>query len=180
MKTEDRSSALQYAKALMQLAQTKGSEEDVYKDLETVSRTFQEQPEFSLLFRHPAIPAPEKKRFISEFSENLDKLAGSLLFLLCERRKMQLLPLIVDEFNKLIRAKHNIISGTLISAEPMTDAEVSLIKGKLIQKLKKHVELLLETDSSLIGGCVLRLGDQVIDGSLKGRLKSIEKTLLSC
>jgi F-type H+-transporting ATPase subunit delta len=179
MKTEDRSSAHQYSHALLQLTEQQGNEEDVYKNLEVVGKVFQEQPELSVLFRHPSISAPDKKKFIEEFASHMDPLSGRLLQMLCERRKLHLLPLIVEDFKQLLRDKHNIVTGKLISAEPMTDEQVSNIKRKLIRQLTKHVELTVEIDKSLLGGYVLRMGDQVIDGSLKGRLQSIEKALLS-
>jgi F-type H+-transporting ATPase subunit delta len=179
MKTEHRSSAIQYAKALLQLTEADGSDEDVYKNLLVVSRAFQEEPQFEMLFRHPSITAPEKKRFLSLFAGSLDRLSAGLLLMLCEKRRMQLLPYIVEEFYELLRAKHNIVSARLVSAAPPSDEAVLLIKRKLIGQMKKHVELLVETDESLLGGFVLKIGDQVIDGSLKGRLQSIKNALLS-
>jgi F-type H+-transporting ATPase subunit delta len=179
MKTEDRSSAHQYSNALLQLTDVSGNAEDVFTNLDTVAKVFAEDPELSTLFKHPAISAPDKKRFLKEFSGSLDELSARLLQILCERRKLHLLPLIVEEFHQLLRTKNNIVSGTLISAEPLTEDAVSNIKRKLVKQLTKHVELKLEVDKSLIGGYVLKMGDQVIDGSLKGRLQTIEKVLLS-
>lgn len=179
MKTEDRGSAVQYANALLQLTNVQGDAETVFTNLDTVSKVFQSDPELSVLFKHPAITAPEKKRFLKEFSGNLDELSARLLQILCERRKMQLLPLIIEEFRDMLRAKHNIVSGTLVSAEKISDDAVNGIIQKLKDRLGKRVELVVEVDRSLIGGYVLRVGDQVIDGSLKGRLQTIEKALLS-
>lgn len=179
MKTEDRGSAVQYANALLQLTDASGSAETVFSNLETVSKVFKENADFLVLFKHPAISAPTKKKFLEEFSAGLDELSGRLLQLLCERRKLTLLPLIVEEFHELLRAKHNIVTGTLYSADAINEEAVSNIKQKLVKHLRKHVELQVQVDKSLIGGYVLRIGDQVIDGSLKGRLQNIEKALLS-
>lgn len=179
MKTDDRGSALQYAKALIQLTEKEGNEEVVFKNLATISGVFESQPEFFTLFRHPAIPSPVRKAALEEFSTELDRTSANLLLILCERRKMNLLPMIVEEFHNQLRAKHNIVSGTLISAADLSDEAVAAIKRRLSRNLKKHVELLLQKDESLIGGYMLKIGDQVIDGSLKGRLQSIEKALLS-
>ncbi|MBX9685286.1 MAG: ATP synthase F1 subunit delta [Candidatus Obscuribacterales bacterium] len=179
MKTEDRSSAVQYANALLQLTDLQGGAEDVYTNLSTVNKVFEETPEFSVLFKHPAISAPAKLGFIKEFAGGMDELSGRLLQMLCERRKMHLLPMVISEFRDLLRAKHNIVTGKLYSAEAISEEAVNNIKQRLVKQLRKHVELSVEVDKSLIGGYVLRLGDQVIDGSLKGRLQSIEKALLS-
>jgi F-type H+-transporting ATPase subunit delta len=61
----------------------------------------------------------------------------------------------------------------------LSDSAIADIKARLTEHLGKKLELEVKVDSSLIGGVVLRLGDQVIDGSLKGKLQSIERALLS-
>ncbi|MBX9721336.1 MAG: ATP synthase F1 subunit delta [Candidatus Obscuribacterales bacterium] len=179
MKAEDRGSAVQYANALLQLTDATGDAESVFTNLEIVNKVFEANPEFAVLFRHPSISAPQKKLFLQESTVGLDQLSSTLLQVLCERRKLNLLPLIIEEFRDLLREKHNIVTGTLTSAEAMDEEAVSSIKQKLVKQLRKHVELTVKVDKSLIGGYVLRIGDQVLDGSLKGRLQSIEKALLS-
>ena len=67
----------------------------------------------------------------------------------------------------------------MTSADPLHDSAVAEIKTRLIKKLGKQVELEVKIDRSLIGGMILRVGDQVIDGSLKGKLEALERSLLS-
>ncbi len=186
MKTDDKSSAIQYANALLQITAKDESEADVYRNLEVVCKVFTDEPELSVLFKHPAISAPARKSFIDEFAgQSLDNLTKRLLILLCERRKMHLLSLIFDEFRRLLEAKHNLVTAKLYCAEQIDDQAKESITQKLVKQLSKSesektkVRLITEVDKSLIGGYVLRIGDQVIDGSLKGRLQSIEKALLS-
>lgn len=179
MKSDEKGSAVQYATALLQLTEASGEAEEVFKNLASVCKAFEEDPEITVLFKHPAISAPQKKKFLDEFGNGMDKLSLRLLHILCERRKMNLLPLIVAEFKQLLLAKHNIMQGTLYTAETIDDGAVDKIKERLRNKLGKRVDLTVQVDKSLIGGYVLRIGDQVIDGSLKGRLQSIEKALLS-
>lgn len=179
MKSDERSSAVQYANALLQLTNEFGGAEEVYTNLETVSRVFDSEPELMVLFRHPAITSTEKEKCLNEFCVNMDKLSARLLHILCERRKLHLLAAIVTEFKQLLLDKHNIVQGVLTSADQMDDESVKNIQNRLVSKLGKRVQLSVEIDKSLIGGYVLRIGDQVIDGSLKGRLQGIEKALLS-
>jgi len=179
MKSDERSSAVQYANALLQLTNEFGGAEEVYTNLETVSRVLDAEPELMVLFRHPAISSTEKEKCLNEFSEKMDKLSGRLLHILCERRKLHLLAAIVTEFKQLLLNKHNIVQGVLISADHMDEESVKNIQSRLVSKLGKRVQLAVEIDKSLIGGYILRIGDQVIDGSLKGRLQGIEKALLA-
>ncbi|MBA3992408.1 MAG: ATP synthase F1 subunit delta, partial [Cyanobacteria bacterium DS2.3.42] len=71
------------------------------------------------------------------------------------------------------------VSASLVSSEKLSDEAVANIKARLTEHLGKRLELEVKVDPSLIGGVVLRLGDQVIDGSLKGQLKAIEKALMA-
>lgn len=179
MKTEDRGSAVQYASAILQLTDKSGSAEAVYKNLELVVKVFSATELLSVFFKHPGISAADKKEVLKVITGSLDQLTGRLLELLCERRKLSLLPAILDAYRDALRAKHNIVTGTLYSAEEVSDEAVQSIKQRLVKQLRKHVELAVQVDRSLIGGYTLRIGDQVIDGSLKGRLQTIEKTLLA-
>jgi F-type H+-transporting ATPase subunit delta len=61
----------------------------------------------------------------------------------------------------------------------LSDAEVADIKSRLTMNLGKQLDLKVKVDKSLIGGVILRLGDQVIDGSIKGKLRELEKVMLS-
>ena len=61
----------------------------------------------------------------------------------------------------------------------LSESDVANVKARLTEHLGKRLELEMSVDQSLIGGFILRLGDQVIDGSLKGKLRAIEKTLMA-
>lgn len=179
MKSEDRSSAIQYANALLQLTEEKGDPKVVLENLQVLRNVFLDDQELMVLFKHPAIAASKKLEFLKEASAGLDELTAQLLQLLCERRKLHLVPAIMEQFYQLLLAKYNRVVGTLTSAEPISDEDVASIKKKLEERLQKTVQLSVNVDKSLIGGYMLKVGDEVIDGSLKGRLQSIEKILLS-
>jgi F-type H+-transporting ATPase subunit delta len=179
MKSEDRSSAIQYANALLQLTEETGDPRTVFENLNALGGVFTSDPELMVLFKHPSIAAPKKLEFIKEASTGLDTLTAQLLRLLCERGKLHLLPAILDEFKALLLQKLNRAEGTITSAEPISAEEVASIEDKLQKRLNKKVKLTAHVDKSLIGGYVLRVGDEVIDGSLRGRLQGIEKALLS-
>ncbi|MBX9571646.1 MAG: ATP synthase F1 subunit delta [Candidatus Obscuribacterales bacterium] len=179
MKTEEKTIAVQYANALLQLADASGDLRNIYGNLDAVAKAFKGNPELLVLFKHPAISAPQRLQLLKEMGKDLDKLSARMLELLVERRKIELLPTILEEFYELLRARHNRVTAQLVCAEQISEQESESIKQKLEKKLNKTVELSLHIDKSLIGGYVLKIGDQVIDGSLKGRLQSIEKSLLS-
>lgn len=180
MKAGSTSSANQYANALLQLAETKGLSNDVLQNLQGINEAMRAEPEMGTFLGLPSINYATKAEFLKKaFGSKIDELTGRLIEILCERRKMNLLPLIQEAYRGLLNEKRGIAAGTLKSADALDNESLEQIKKKLSASLGKQLELEVQQDKSLIGGFVLRLGDQVIDGSLKGRLQAIEKSLLS-
>jgi F-type H+-transporting ATPase subunit delta len=180
MKSENSLAAAQYANATIELASKQKAEKNVLDDLHMINQVVSSSREFEIVLGHPGIKPDEKKKLmVSLFGSKLHDLTQRLLELLCDRRRLELLGAIEQEYRQLWREKQNIVIGTLVYAEKPDVRLLNDIKRKLGEKLGKTVELEEKEDKSLIGGFVLRLGDQVIDGSLKGRLQSIEKSLLS-
>jgi F-type H+-transporting ATPase subunit delta len=180
MQTEQSIVANQYASAVIELAEKSGAEEAILKDLTVLNNVINESKELSEILHHPSVPAPEKKKLLADlFGNKLNELTQRLVDLLCDRRRLNLFKAIEEEYRNLLRAKKNIVTGTLSSAEALSENQLSELKDKITKKIGKQIELEVKTDKSLIGGYVLRIGDQVIDGSLKGRLQIIEKSLLS-
>lgn len=180
MKVDEASSAGQYANALLALAEDKNSADAVAQNLTALTQVLSAEPQFQVFLKHPAISSEDKQRLLKEtFKDALDPVTGRLLEILIERRKTQLLPRIDEDYRHLLNDKKGIAVGTLISAEPMEQSHVEAIRQKLAARLGKQLELSVQVDKSLIGGYVLRIGDDVVDGSFKGRLQAIEKSLLS-
>jgi F-type H+-transporting ATPase subunit delta len=182
MRTELGSIAAQWAEALIDLAvqSAAGTDERVLADLEAVNKAVASNPDFSVILEHPAIPGAEKKLLlIKAFEKSVDDLTLRVLQLLADRRRLNLLPYIESSYRDLLHERKNITTASVTSADPLADKAVAEIKTKLIKQLGKQVELAVKVDRSLIGGIVLRVGDQVIDGSLKGKLEALERSLLS-
>lgn len=180
MKAEENNSATQYANAILQIAEERNTVEAVFQGLEQICLVMEQEPEFSVVMKHPSISGPEKKSLLEKaFKGHTDELCLSLLEMLCERHRLHLLPLVRNQFRELLNRKKNIASGVLTCAENLDAKAVTDVKKKLEKGLGKTLELDVKVDKSLIGGFVLRVGDQVIDGSLRGRLQTIEKNLLS-
>lgn len=172
--------ARQYAEAIMQLSAESSADKTVLTDLRAVREVIESNPEFGIVLKHPGIaPAEKKQLIISTFGGKVNELTLRLLELLTDRRRLNLLSHIAVQYEKIWREKQNIVDGTLFYAEKPEPRVIDEIKARLNKQLVKTVELSEKEDKSLLGGYVLRVGDQIIDGSLKGRLQEIEKQLLS-
>lgn len=181
MKSDLTAVAEHYAQAVFELAEKDGKVERVLNDISLINLTLSSDPEASRLLRHPGVPATEKKAAFAEVvkTKKLDDLVGRLIDMLCDRRRLEILPALEKAYKDLLRERKGIVVGTIVSAEPLDDTQRAHLETRLRQKLGKQLELQMEVDESLIGGFMLKIGDQVIDGSLKGRLQAVERSLLS-
>lgn len=182
MKSELTNVAERYAEAVLELALSAGGDldEKVLADISAVNKVIGEAGDLATVLAHPGIPGAEKKTIIVElFKKHVQESTLRLLELLIDKRRFELLPLIESEYRRLLLVRKNIVTATLTSAEQLDDATIANIKKKIADKLGKKLELDIKVDKALLGGAMLRIGDQVIDGSLQGKLQSLEKVLVS-
>jgi F-type H+-transporting ATPase subunit delta len=184
MKTELEAIASQYAEAVLELAfQDKNNAElaeQINIDLALVNHSIESTPEFKLILEHPSIASQEKKQVIKlVFTGKVQDLTLRLLELLTDKRRLKLLPVLEEQYKEKLKARKEIVTAILLSATALDEGSIANIKASLTEHLGKCLDLEVAQDNSLIGGFILRLGDQVIDGSLKGKLRNLEKVLLA-
>jgi F-type H+-transporting ATPase subunit delta len=181
VKRANERSAGQYAEALIQIALAgKGLDETIARDLAFVDESIAAIPNLKLVLEHPSVASAVKKEMLkSLFTGKIDEMTLRLLELLNDKRRLALLPQIQSEYHELLNARKNILTAKLTCSDPLAEAALANIKARLTEHLGKKLELDVKVDRALIGGFVLKIGDQVIDGSLRGKLNAIEKSLLS-
>ena len=186
MKGELEAVAAQYAEAALELAEkTDGpnnfaSADRVLADLVGINEVIAQNPDLAIVLSHPAVAANKKSDLLLKtFEGKLSDITERLLRLLAERRRLDIIKPLEEKLTSLLRARKNIVSAKLTSSKELTANEIADIKARLTEHLGKKLELEVVIDKSLLGGVVLRLGDQVIDGSLKGKLATVEKELLA-
>ncbi len=173
-----------YAQALIESAMSSEHPpslvDSVASDLETINETIHSNPDLKHALDHPSYSGSKKKALLKEiFMGQVQELTLRLLDLLVDRLRLDLLPAIEIAYIQLLNEKRNTVTAQLVSSEPLSDSNLADIKARLNEYLGKNLSLETIIDPSLIAGFILRIGDQVIDGSLKGRLNNIEKVLLS-
>ena len=105
--------------------------------------------------------------------DTADELGRNFIAVLVENGRLNCLPSIRDEFERLRAESENIIDVELTSAVELSDEQKDNYKQALKKRLGKSVRLNCRTDESLIGGAVIRAGDMVIDGSLSSRIERL-------
>ena len=107
----------------------------------------------------------------------LDAQGRALLRLLTENGRLDFLPEIATRFKELEAEDRNIAEVEVVSATALDESQKERLAAALSQRLRREVRLHCSVDPTLIGGAVVRSGDLLIDGSLKGRLARLETEL---
>jgi F-type H+-transporting ATPase subunit delta len=108
---------------------------------------------------------------------NLDAGMQNFLRVLAENRRLLLLPEIAAHYEVLRAAVENTVDVEVVSAVPLSTAQADMLSQALGTRLERKVRMNTAVDPTLLGGAVLRAGDLVIDGSLKGRLQRLATEL---
>lgn len=128
--------------------------------------------------RAPRITRAERGRLVLDIcGDRLDDGARNLVRLLAENGRLQLLEEIAAQYEALRAQAEGRLDAHVTSARELTQAQQKAIAESLSKRLEREIRLHCDVDESLIGGAVIRAGDLVIDGSLKGRLQRLASRL---
>jgi F-type H+-transporting ATPase subunit delta len=106
------------------------------------------------------------------------QLTSRFLALAVERRRETILGEIYGEYQRLANEARNILPVQVTAAVPLTDPERAALATALSNRTGKNVTLEVDVDPEIMGGLMLRMGDTVIDGSVRSRLKQLRSRLL--
>jgi F-type H+-transporting ATPase subunit delta len=113
------------------------------------------------------------------FGKSVDQPVLNMIGLMLRRGRIHEMPQLAAEFRRLDNARQGITVATAISAAPLTQDEIRALTERLEQLTGGRVELEIQVDPSLLGGLVVRVGDRMIDGSVRGRLERLRNQLVS-
>jgi F-type H+-transporting ATPase subunit delta len=124
------------------------------------------------LIADPAVPADRVAGLIIEVAgTGLGERGANFVKVLAENDRLSLLPEIGTQFETLKASAEGLLEATITSAQQLTQAQIDDLVAGLKAKFNRAVNVQVAVDPELIGGAVIAIGDQVIDGSVKGRLQ---------
>jgi F-type H+-transporting ATPase subunit delta len=135
-------------------------------------------PEMTELIENPRLTETQlAELFIGIGADRLDENCHNFIRLLAENRRLKLLPEIAALFEIQRRDAEKSIRAELITAFPVTAAQQAAVTAALKQRLGREIELECISDATLLGGAIIRAGDLVIDGSVRGKLERLGNSL---
>lgn len=173
--------AARYAKSLLDLAQEKGLTETMYKDMQFFKQTVDQSRPLLLMLKNPIVRAEKKSAILKAvFAKRVDPVTMSFFTIIAKKNREPIMDAIAHEFiNQYDRLK-GVERATVITTVPLTEALRQKFTAMVMQTTGgKLVELEEKIDSKLIGGYVLRVGDQQVDGSIRSQLNDLRLQFLN-
>lgn len=172
--------AQRYGTALFQLALEENQIDKMEKDIILLKDTFANEKDLMGLISNPQIPISERKKIIEEvFSGNVSKDLLGLIDLTIQKKREDILPQIFEDFLSRVYEYKGILIVSVTVFNPLTKEQEKALINKLEKATKKTIQLEQKIDKSLIGGMVIRIGDRILNNSIKGMIENMSKNLLS-
>ncbi len=169
-----------YATALFNAASKAGIIDQVESDLGLISYVLESSPRLTEALQAPLVPAENKRAILeSIFGGKVHEITLSYLNLLVDKRREEAMIATEAAYIDLANEARGIITVDVTSAVELTPEEAARLKAKLSAMTGKVAELAVRVDPSIIGGVIVKIGDRVIDGSVKGQLAALREELLS-
>jgi len=166
-----------YAKAVFEFAVEHNSLDGWSTMLASVSEAVT-HPEMAALLGSPALSSDQQASLVADAcGTRINDKARNLINTLARNKRLSLLPEVRAQFERLRAERQKKVDVEVISAYPLTDEALGKLVAALKRRLDREVNIETTVDSSLIGGAIIRAGDTVIDGSLRGRLSKLAEAL---
>jgi len=170
--------ASRYAEALYEIATREKAVDQIEQELKALEAILDENDDLKKVLFHPQITAVDKKDFLQKlFGGKVAEVTMNFLALVVDRRREVFFADIVAEFVKMANASRNIVAAQVTSAVELNDKEKKEFDRLLAKLTGKKVQTSFGVDPSLIGGVVVRIGDKIIDGSIRTRLSAMKERL---
>lgn len=164
-----------YAEALVDVAEIHKSLDTTQIELGVFADMYSQQPEFERFFHAPEIGNKEKKTALKNIFNGSNSVVFSFLQLLIDKGRISNLPGIYKEYVDIADKRKKILHVGIRAAAAIDDAQLDKIKEKYrIEYNAMDVKTTFTIEPELLGGIVIQIGDRVIDGSIKGRLKGLK------
>ena len=169
-------SAKRYAQAVMEVAAERGQYAEWKAGLGRIAAVMA-QPDVHEAIENPKMPFSLKRQLLEERLRGLDPMAVNLALFMVSRGKAALAPKVAEEYGTLLNQREGIAPAEVVSAVPLDEAGKTRVAAYLSEMTAKKVVLTARVDPEIIGGIVARVGDRLIDGSVRNTLAELKKAL---
>jgi F-type H+-transporting ATPase subunit delta len=166
-----------YARSLFEVAEEHDRLDEIREQLNQFAAALDEHRQMAVFFFSPYFSSEEKKSALERAVIGADAIFTNFLQALIERHRMPAIFRIRAEYNRLWDEANKRLPVQITSAVPLDEATVKSIGDRISEQTGQTVELSSSVDPDLIGGIVLRVGNVILDASIKNRLNQLRKTV---
>jgi F-type H+-transporting ATPase subunit delta len=171
--------ARRYAEAAFEIARRDGTLDRWTEDLRTAADLVT-RPELARVADNPAVPFTVRREILEQLVRpRVAPQAYNLVLLLAQRGRLSVVPAVAAEYKRLVDRERGVVPALVSSAIPLEPAELEAIGARIQGMTGSQAELETRGDPELIGGVTVRIGDRLIDASVRGRLERLRDRIVA-
>jgi F-type H+-transporting ATPase subunit delta len=167
-----------YAEAVFKLAESSGQFTPWAELLARLAHAVA-HPDVRACIGNPNVSAAQLTDvLVSVMGEGVPAEAKNFAHLVVANRRLEAIDEIRELYEEMVNEREGVVDAEIASAFPLDDGQLKELVGNLERRFKRKVEPRVTVDKSLIGGVTVKVGDEVIDGSVRGKLAAMSAALL--
>lgn len=171
--------AKRYAKALFAVGKDDGAFEQYGQMLGEMAGLYAEYPEVEDALTNPMYPLDARAKVMEHLVKgvNAPQVMANFFNLLVQKKRANVLPEIAEVYQAMVDEAQNVCRGSIVSATELSGDMKGKVQAALEKITGKKVVLSTNVDSSIIGGVIAKVGDLVMDGSIKNQLAALKESI---
>jgi F-type H+-transporting ATPase subunit delta len=171
--------ARRYAGAIFEIALKQNTLDRSLDDIQNIAQVFANRT-LSYLLREPKVPAQRKETVLRKtLAPRVLPTSLNLALLIVQRGLVEIMPHLASEFEQFVLDYRNQAIAEVTTATQIDEAQGAVVRQALEQRTGKSIKLQTRIDPSILGGVIARVGDQIIDNSVRNRLHVLQQQLLA-
>jgi ATP synthase F1 delta subunit len=166
-----------YARSLFEVAKEQDKLDLVREQLGEFADALDTNRELSIFFFSPYFSTEEKKDGLGRILEGVDETVANFLALLVENHRMPAVFRVRREYDVLWEKENKLLPVTITSAVALDEATVKIIGDAIGRQTGQKVELTADVNPDILGGLVVRVGNSILDASIRNRLENLRRSV---
>jgi len=166
-----------YARSLFEVAKEQDKLDVVREQLGQFADALDGNRELAIFFFSPYFSTEEKKDGLGRLLDGVDPVVANFLAVLVENHRMPAIFRIRRAFEALWEQENRLLPVTITSAVPLDEATVRSIGDAIGRQTGQHVQLTADVDPDVLGGLVVRVGNSILDASIRNRLENLRRSV---
>jgi F-type H+-transporting ATPase subunit delta len=166
-----------YARSLFEVAKEQGKIDEIREQLGQIADALQEDHNLQIFFFSPYFSTTEKQEGLGKAIEGAEEILVNFLELLIENHRMPVLFRVRRAYDARWEEENQLLPVSITSAVELDKKTVKEIGDRIAEQTGRKVELSASVEPDILGGIVVRVGNQVLDASVRNRLEQLRRTV---